>query len=63
MNLEDIDDRGDTINFRNYLRKNSSLKEAKSGQWYSKLKRITNFDQAKVDAVQVDEINHLSDEE
>ena len=37
--------------------------EARSGQWYAKLKRITNFDQAKFDVVQVDEINHLSDQE
>ena len=35
--------------------------QSKSGQWYSKLKRITNFDQSKSDVTQVDEINHLSD--
>ena len=37
--------------------------EAKSGQWYSKLKRITNFDQTKTDKLQVDEISHLSDKD
>ena len=37
--------------------------EARSGQWYAKLKRMTNFDQAKFDVLQVDEINHPSDQE
>ena len=37
--------------------------QAKSGQWYSKLKRITNYDQSKSEVTQVDEINHLSDQE
>jgi hypothetical protein len=37
--------------------------QAKSGQWYSKLKRITNFDQSKSEVTQVDEINHLSDQD
>ena len=36
---------------------------AKDGQWYSKLKRITNFGQDKSDLVQVDEISHMSDKE
>ena len=36
---------------------------ARDGQWYSKLKRITNFDQGKSDLVQVDEISHLHDQE
>ena len=35
---------------------------ARSGQWYSKLKRITNFNQQKSDIVQVDEISHLPDQ-
>ena len=30
--------------------------------WYSKLKRITNYDQEKSNLVQVEEISHLSDE-
>ena len=36
---------------------------ARSGQWYSKLKRISNFNQTKSDIVQVDNISHLSDQE
>ena len=36
---------------------------AKSGQWYAKLKRITNFSQEKSDIVQVDEISHLPDQD
>ena len=36
---------------------------AKSGQWYSKLRRITNFDQEKGEVLQVDEINHLNDQD
>ena len=35
---------------------------AKSSQWYQKLKRITNFNQERSENVQVDEISHLSDE-
>ena len=35
---------------------------AKDGQWYSKLKRITNFGQDKSDLVQVDEISHMTDQ-
>ena len=31
--------------------------------WYSKLKRITNYDQEKTNLVQVEEINHMSDQE
>ena len=31
--------------------------------WYSKLKRITNYDQEKTKLVQVEEINHMSDQE
>ena len=33
---------------------------AKSAQWYSKLKRITNYAQEKSDKIEVDEISHLS---
>ena len=36
---------------------------ARDGQWYSKLKRISNYDQSKTEMVQVDEISHLSDQE
>ena len=36
---------------------------ARSGQWYSKLKRISNFDQIKSENIQVDEISHLSNKE
>ena len=39
------------------------IKEAKPGEWYSKLKRITRFDQGKSELVQVDEISHLDDQE
>ena len=36
---------------------------ARSAQWYSKLKRISNFEQNKAEFVQVDEISHLSNKE
>ena len=36
---------------------------ARSAQWYSKLKRISNFEQNKFEQLQVDEISHLSDKE
>ena len=36
---------------------------ARSGQWYSKLQKISNFNQEKTNVVQVDEISHLSDQE
>ena len=39
------------------------VKESKSSQWYSKLKRITNFDQTKTEVTEVNEINHLTDQE
>ena len=39
------------------------IKEAKPGEWYSKLKRITRHDQGKSELVQVDEISHLDDQE
>ena len=32
-------------------------------QWYSKLKRITNYEQTKPETIQVDEISHISDKE
>ena len=34
--------------------------EAKSSQWYSKLKRITKYDKGKAEDIQIDEISHLS---
>ena len=40
-----------------------NIKEAKPGEWYSKLKRITRHDQGKSELVQVDEISHLDDQE
>ena len=36
---------------------------ARNSQWYSKLKRISNYDQTKSEILQVDEISHLSDQE
>ena len=36
---------------------------ARDGQWYSKLKRIANYDQTKNEKIQVDEISHLTDKE
>ena len=35
----------------------------RDGQWYSKLKRISNYDKAKSEQLQVDEINHMTDQE
>jgi hypothetical protein len=32
---------------------------ARSGKWYSKMKRITSFDREKSETLQVDEISHL----
>ena len=32
-------------------------------QWYSKLKRITNYEQTKSETLQVDEISHMPDQE
>ena len=40
-----------------------SIKEAKPGEWYSMLKRITRFDQGKSEELQVEEISHLSNQE
>ena len=39
------------------------IKGAKPGEWYSKLKQITRFDQGKSEVIQVDEISHLDDQE
>ena len=36
---------------------------SRDSQWYSKLKRITNYEQTKSETVQVDEISHLPDQE
>ena len=36
---------------------------ARSGEWYSKLKRMTRQDQGKSEATRVEEISHLSDQE
>ena len=40
-----------------------SIKEAKPGQWYSSLKRISRFDQGKGEVLQVEEISHMSDQQ
>ena len=37
------------------------IKNAKPGEWYSKLKRISRYDQGNSEYLQVEEINHLSD--
>ena len=34
---------------------------ARDGQWYSKLKTISNYDQARSEQVQVEEISHMTD--
>ena len=39
------------------------LKSAKSGEWYSKLKRMTRYDQGKSEILQVEEISNLSDQD
>ena len=39
------------------------IKDSKPGEWYSKLKRITQQDQGKSDIIQVEEISHLSDQQ
>ena len=36
---------------------------AKSSQWYSKLKRMLNYDQHKTEQIQVEEISQLSDKD
>ena len=36
---------------------------SKDSQWYSKLKRITNYDQIKSEEFQVDEISHMTNQE
>ena len=37
------------------------IKTANSGQWYSKLKRISRYDQTKSEVIQVEEISNLDD--
>ena len=37
------------------------IKNSKPGEWYSKLKRISRYDQGKSELLQVEEISHLSD--
>jgi hypothetical protein len=39
------------------------LKSAKSGEWYSQLKRMTRYDQNKTEIVQVEEISCLDDQD
>ena len=39
------------------------LKNSAPGQWYSKLKRMSNHDQIKSEEVQVEEISHLTNQE
>ena len=39
------------------------IKEARPGQWYSILKRISRYDQGKSHDIQVEEISHLSPQE
>ena len=39
----------------------SDLKNSNPGQWYSKLKRMTSYDQIKSEEVNVESICHLSD--
>ena len=34
-----------------------------NGQWYSKLMRISNYDQARSEQVRVEEISHMTDQE
>ena len=46
-----------------YKKKVADLKLSKPGQWYSCLKKITAHDQQKSDQLNVDQINHLSDQE
>ena len=40
-----------------------NIKSANGGEWYSKLKRISRFDQGKSEILQVEEISHLNDQE
>ena len=39
------------------------VKSAYSGEWYSKLKRISRYDEGKDELIQVEEISHLGDQE
>ena len=36
---------------------------AKNGEWYSKLKRMTRYDQDRAKIIPVDEINHLNEQD
>ena len=46
-----------------YKNKVADLKLANPGQWYQCLKKITSHDQHKSEQLNVDQINHLSDQE
>ena len=39
------------------------VKSAQSSEWFSKLKRISRYDEGKSEVIQVEEISHLSDQE
>ena len=39
------------------------LKDVNQGQWYSQLKRLSNYEQNKTSEVVVDEISHLSNKD
>ena len=39
------------------------VKSAKSGEWFSKLKRISRYDEGQSEVIQVEEISHLTDQE
>ena len=41
----------------------ADLKLSKPGQWYSCLKRITSHDQQRNEQLNVDHINHLTDQQ
>ena len=51
-------------NQKGFLQKDDQdVKEADSSRWYSSLTRISNYDKEKHDQLQIDEINHLTDQE
>ena len=39
------------------------ISSARSGEWYSKLKIISRYDQGKSEVVQVEDISHFGDQE
>ena len=41
----------------------ADLKQKKPGQWYKCLKQITSFDQQKAEQLNIDDINHLTDQQ